>query len=214
MNSLAIAILTFSVAWSGITANPLSSLFGAIDVETPPFTVVSKGDKYEIRRYEPQLWAQVEYSVDPSADFGDQTSKGFRPLYEYIAGKNSRQEKIPMTAPVVMQRLSASTGQRRMAFIMPASLFKRLDQLPEPTNSNVQLVRVDQPLLLACTTFNMAINNQRLAEKEAELREKTNNDRVELVNGVELMRVGGYNPPWTLPWFRKNELCIPLVNQA
>lgn len=214
MNSFSIFILTLGFTVQLIMANPVTSFFGGVNVETPPFTIVSKGDNYEVRRYEPQLWAQVEYTVDPSTDFGDGSYVGFRPLFEYITGKNARKQKIPMTAPVVMQRLSMTTGKRRMAFIMPASLFKQLDQLPEPTNNNVQLVEVNQPLVLACKTFNMGINNKRLAEKEAELREKTATDLINLVTDVESIRVGGYNPPWTLPWFRTNELCIPLENQA
>ena len=214
MYSLTIIILASIASFHAVSANPFTSLFGAINSETPPFTVISKGDKYEIRRYEPQLWAQVEYTVDPTTDFGDKTREGFQPLFKYISGQNSREQKIPMTAPVIMQQLSNGTGQRRMAFIMPASQFARLDQLPEPTNSNVQLVLVNQPLVLACTTFNMGINNKRIAEKEAKLREKTSGDRIELSDGIESVRIGGYNPPWTLPWLRTNELCIPLTNQA
>jgi hypothetical protein len=193
-------------------ANPITNIFGAINSETPPFDVVSKGAKYEVRRYHPQLWAQVDYTVDASADFGD--SIGFQPLFQYITGKNEREQKIPMTAPVIMQQLASGSGHRRMAFIMPASQFSNLDQLPKPTNSNVTLVAINEPLVLACIKFNMGLTSKRVAAREAELRSATNADRIELVNEKESVRVGGYNPPWTLPWFRTNDVCIPLVNQA
>jgi hypothetical protein len=195
-------------------SNPISSMFGAIDVETPSYTVVTKRDKYEVRRYAPQLWAQVEYQVDPSADFSDKTSVGFESLFQYIVGRNQKQVKIPMTAPVIMQQSSTVSGRRHMAFIMPASRFTSLDQLPQPTNANVKLIAVTDPRLLACITFNMGLNSKRVAEREAELREATTADRVGLVNGIDAVRVGGYNPPWTLPWLRTNEICVPLVNQA
>jgi hypothetical protein len=195
-------------------ANPTSHVDGVIDSETPPFDVVAKGATYEVRRYYPEIWAQVEYTVDPSTDINDKSSIGFQPLFEYITGKNERQQKIPMTAPVVMQQLTADFTRRSMAFIMPASQFTRVDQLPKPTASDVTLVTVNQPLVLACITFNMETTTKRVAEKEAELREGTKGDGIDLVNDRASLRVGGYNPPWTPPELRKNEVCIPLVNQA
>jgi hypothetical protein len=203
-------IASFHLSW----ANPLSHLFGSLNSEIPPYDIVTKGAKYEVRRYHAQLWAQDDYTVDASTDFGDKTSIGFQPLFQYITGKNERQQKIPMTAPVIMQQLAAGPGQRRMAFIMPASQFTSLDQLPNPTNSNVKLVAVNQPLKFACITFNMGLTSKRVATREAELREATKGDNIELSNEPESVRVGGYNPPWTLPWFRTNDICIPLVNQA
>jgi hypothetical protein len=60
----------------------------------------------------------------------------------------------------------------------------------------------------------MGLTSKRVAEREAELREATRADRIELINEREQVRVAVYNPPWTLPWFRTNEVCIPLANQA
>jgi hypothetical protein len=205
-----VLIASFHLAF----ANPISDLFGAINSETPPYDIVNKAAKYEVRRYRPQLWAQVDYTVDASTDFGDKSYIGFEPLFQYITGKNERQQKIPMTAPVIMQQLTPNTGNRRMAFIMPASQFSTLDQLPKPTNPNVTLVAVNQPLVFACIKFNMGITSKRVLAREAELRAATNTDGITLVNEQEVARVGGYNPPWTLPWFRTNEICIPSVNQA
>jgi len=211
MRSITIISCVLIVSFQLTLANPLTDLFGTIKSETLPFDIVSQGGSYEIRRYRSQLWAQFDYAVDASVDFGDKQSIGFEPLFQYITGKNEGQQKIPMTAPVIMQQIN--TGLRRMAFIMPASQFSRLDQLPKPTN-NVTIVAVNQPLVLACIKFNMGITSKRIAAKEAELREATNTDNIELVNERESVRVAGYNPPWTLPWFRTNEVCVPLTNQA
>lgn len=214
MHSLTLTSLLVLVGLQLAWSNPISHLFGAIDSETPPFTVISKGGTYEVRRYEPQLWAYVDYTVDPSTDYGDKQSVGFQPLFQYITGANDKQQKIPMTAPVVMQQLNADTSRRRMVFIMPASQFTKLEQLPKPTDAAVRLVAVDEPLVLACVTFNMGISTKRVNTREQELRAAATADKLPLVAERESIRVGGYNPPWTLPWFRKNELCIPLVNQA
>ena len=214
MYSSTVVVLALIAGLQAALANPISAIFGGVSTETPPFSVISKNDKYEIRRYQPQLWAQVEYTVDASTDFGDKNSAGFQPLFQYISGKNQREQKIPMTAPVIMQQTAPVSGQRRMAFIMPASQFTRLDQLPQPTDTNVKLVTVDAPLVLACSTFNMGLTSKRVAAREGELRQAAQSDRIELVSGFDVVRVGGYNPPWTLPWFRTNDLCIPLTNLA
>ena len=207
---LVVSILTCQYA----SGNVITSIFGSISTEQPQYTVVSKTDKYEIRRYGPQLWAEVDYMANPSGDFDDNNGAGFQPLFRYISGRNDRQKKIPMTTPVIMQRLGSGTGRRRMAFVMPASQYSRLSDLPQPTDSKVILVAVNEPLVLACIRFSMSLTNSRIAAKETELREAASANQVNLVSEMEAVRVAGYNPPWTLPPLRKNDICIPLVNQA
>ncbi|CAF3448107.1 unnamed protein product [Rotaria socialis] len=203
-------IASFQLAFS----NPLSQVFGALNIETPSYDIVMKGANYEVRRYHSQLWAQIDFTVDPSTDFGNKMSIGFQPLFQYITGKNAAGQKIPMTAPVIMQRLDSEYGRRRMSFIMSPSKFSTLDQLPKPINVNVKLVAVTDPVVLACIRFNMGLTSKRVGEREEELRKATATDRIQLVNERALVRVASYNPPWTLPWFRTNDICIPLVNQA
>lgn len=210
---IALSLLSM-VSFHLALANPLSSLFGVIDVETPPYDVVKENTKYQVRRYRPELWAKVEYIADPSVEFNKVASIGFRSLFRYISGNNDQKKKIPMTAPVIIQQLDSLYGHRRMSFIMPASQFTSLDQLPKPNDSNVKLVAVNDPLVLACIKFNMGMTNKRIAEKELELRTAAEADSTQLVAEQEFVRVAGYNPPWTLPWFRTNEICIPLANQA
>jgi hypothetical protein len=101
-----------------------------------------------------------------------------------------------------------------MAFIIPASQFSRHDQLLKPTNSNVTLIAVNQPLIFACIKFNMGLTSKRVIARETELREVTNADHIELVDEQESVCVGGYKLSWTLSWFRTNDVCIPLVNHA
>ena len=208
--TVCLALASFYAA----SANPLSKAFGPINSEMAPYDVVSRSSQYEIRRYQSQLWAQVDYTVNPSGAMESQTSMGFQPLFQYITGKNEGNEKIPMTAPVIMQQLVASNGQRRMAFIMPASRFTKLDQLPKPTDSNVKLIAVNDPLVFACIQFNMDLTKDLLVAREAELRAAARADGVALVGALESVRIGGYNPPRTAPELRTNDVCIPLVNQA
>lgn len=192
---------------------PLPTGFGPINSEMPPFTVISRGANYEVRRYQPQLWAQVDYTIDPSIDPSQQTSLGFQYLFQYITGKNDRAEKIPMTAPVINQQLTGAAGQQRMAFIMPGSLFTRLDALPKPTDPKVQIVSVNDPMVFACITFNMKLNKDLVATKEAELRQAAAAANLVLVKEAEAVRVEAYNSPYVVPELRTNDICIPLANQ-
>lgn len=212
-NMLRLALVFAIYAYVAYSA-PLPAGFGPINSETPPFTVISRGADYEVRRYQPQLWAQVDYTIDPSIDPNRQSSLGFQYLFQYITGNNDRAQKIPMTAPVVNQQLSGGANQRRMAFIMPGSLFSRLDALPKPNDPKVQLVAVNEPLVFACITFNMNLNQDLIATKEAELRRAVAADKIAVVQEPEAVRVEAYNAPYVPPEIRTNDICIPLVNQA
>ena len=137
--------------------------------EQPPYTVLSKTSVYEIRQYNQQLWAQVEYSLPKNNDFDEGGSLGFWPLYQFITGANNLKQQIPMTAPVAMQLLASSdpaTQIRRMAFIMPHSIFRTVDSLPTPTNPEVKLAVIDDVKPFACITFNMVMTTAKFKRKK------------------------------------------------
>jgi hypothetical protein len=182
--------------------------------EQPPYTILSKTSVYEIRQYDQQLWAQVEYNLPKGTDFSAGGALGFWPLFLFITGANNRQQQIPMTAPVASQLLASSvpaTQIRRMAFIMPHSIFRTLDSVPTPTNAEVKLVSVDDVKPFACITFNMDMTNARIQENEATLRQAAATDGVKLVTDPEQIRYQGYDSPSTPLEKRTNDVCIPLV---
>ncbi|CAF1217627.1 unnamed protein product [Didymodactylos carnosus] len=182
-------------------------------IEIPPYDVVTKKDLYEIRQYHKQVWAQYTYEVPLNTDFS-KVIKGFQPLYKYIAGNNEQKLKIAMTAPVVMkQKIGQSSILRLIAFIMSPSKFKSIDQLPKANDLNVKLVEADNIQQLACIRFNMNMNTRNNDKKEQELRAAATKDGVELLQEKAEVQYFGYNPPWTLPWFKRNEICIPIIVQ-
>jgi hypothetical protein len=184
------------------------------NAERPPYTVLSKTSVYEIRQYDKQLWAQVEYNLPKSTDFDAGGSLGFWPLFQFITGSNNRKQQIPMTAPVVSQLLASSdqaTQIRRMAFIMPHSIFRTLDSVPTPTNPEVKLAAVDDVKPFACITFNMAMTNAKIQEKEAALRQAAATDGVKLVTDPEQIRYQGYDSPMVPLEQRTNDVCIPVL---
>ena len=182
-------------------------------VEQPSYTVYSKKLVYEIRQYEAQVWAQVEYTVPASMDPSKSGTLGFMPLFKFISGANSRQQKIPMTAPVVSEFMpSSSSGAqvRRMAFIMPHSIFSTLDSVPTPTDPNVKLVAVDNGARFACTTFNMIMDRAQIQQETKILREAAASDGVMLSADTKQVRYQSYDAPYVPAEKRTNDICIPL----
>jgi hypothetical protein len=57
------------------------------------------------------------------------------------------------------------------------------------------------------------MSTEKNAEKEKELREATHRDGIQLSSNRNDVLYFGYNPPYTIPYFRKNEICIPIINQ-
>jgi len=181
--------------------------------EQPPYTLILKTSAYEIRQYEQQLWAQVEYTLPKNKDFDEGGSIGFSPLFKFITGANNLKQQIPMTAPVAMQLLPSSdpdTQTRTMAFIMPHSIFRTVASLPTPTDPEVKLAAIDDVKPFACITFNMVMTTARIQEKEAALRQAAAADGIKLVTDPAQIRYQAYDSPMVLPEKRTNDICIPL----
>jgi hypothetical protein len=91
----------------------MGTVFGKIDVETPPFKSIKKTGAYEIREYDSQLAATVTYTAE---DQMSNTGLPFRKLAGYIFGGNQSKkgpsnEKISMTAPVITEKGSEFNGK-------------------------------------------------------------------------------------------------------
>jgi len=189
-------------------------MFGGINVETPSYDVISKKDGYEIRRYHKLFLAQNTYQVPSDTDFSSKGGTGFFPLFRFISGNNDKQTKISMTAPVIMQETDGDKGVKRtMSFIMSPSTFNSLDQVPTAKDENIRIVEQTNAHDMACITFNMSMSTEKNAAKEKELREAAHRDGIQLSSNKNDVLYLGYNPPYTIPYFRKNEICIPIINQ-
>lgn len=180
--------------------------------EEQRYTVERKFPKFEVRRYEACVCADVSVN----GDFESAGNIGFRPLIGYISGNNQPNSKIAMTAPVVQESvvkiamtspvLQHSSGQESIiSFVMPAGM--TLDGLPIPTNSKVSLREVPEQLVAVARLsgrWNLATYLKHVAELEAGISEAGFKS-----NGSP--RFARFDPPWT-PWFmRRNEIQIPIA---
>jgi hypothetical protein len=188
-------------------------MFGGISSEMPPFELLAKKNGYEIRRYGKQCLARVTYDVPKTADFSSESGTGFFPLFKYISGNNVTDTKISMTAPVIMNESgNGERVKRSMSFIMSPSKFTELRQLPLANDGTVQLVEEENSRPMACITFNMSMSTERNTAKENELRQAACRDGIQLSTDPADVQYFGYNAPFTIPYFRRNEICIPVVS--
>ena len=185
----------------------------AMATEEPKFTVLEKTPPFELRSYAPMILAEVK--VEGSLD--EASSQGFRLIAAYIFGQNQVSEKIAMTAPVAVEEqvsksakiamtapvnIESTAGQWTVSFVMPSEY--TMESLPKPLNPKVQLRQIP-PVKRAVIGFSGFYNENKVAEKTLELEEwmKTKN-----LQGMSVPKFARYNPPWTLPFMRRNEIMI------
>lgn len=190
------------------------SMLGIRTEEQPRYEVLAREGRFEVRRYAPYLSATV---VTPGTFRGTQR-ESFRALAGYIFGKNQasaripmtapvamepKAEKIPMTAPVLMQESGA--GAWAMTFALPSRY--TLETAPKPLDSRVVLREVPSETV-ATARYTWSFSEARARRHEAGLRAWLTAQGAYKPLGEA--RISGYDPPWTIPFLRRNEVMIPV----
>lgn len=171
----------------------------AMATEEPKYTVLKQTEDFELRRYDEQLVAQTWVTGDQ-----DTASRaGFKILADYIFGNNSaangESRKISMTAPVSIQQ---TEDKWRVQFTMPSQY--TLQTLPKPNNPNIEIVEVPAQTY-GVIKFSGLAGTEKVAAKTKELQSWMQAQNLTITGKPELAR---YNPPWTLPFMRRNEIMI------
>lgn len=191
------------------------SVFGNPGVEIAPYNVYQQDGDIEIRYYEELVLVSTPM-IDEERNRG-----AFGKLFNYISGENAGEAKIDMTAPVLMD--STQTGGQKiamtapvivdqeddannptMSFVLPSQF--TLDTAPRPTDPDVTLNTLSE-LRVAAIRFSgtLSENNTQKHRKQLEAWIETNGYTI-----VGPYKTAGYNPPWTLPNMRRNEILIPV----
>lgn len=183
--------------------------------EEPEFKLISQDGEFEVREYKPKIIAIVEVE----GDFDDASSQGFKLLADYIFGNNlldGSSKKISMTAPVEMTLLSENlsitssimddevNNKWLVNFIMPKEY--SLDSLPKPNNPKVNIVEIPAEKY-AVIVFSGLVREASYAEKVELLSDYLKRNNYIQQGAIKIAR---YNPPWTLPFLRKNELMVKI----
>lgn len=167
-------------------------------VKEPKFIILIKKDGYEIRSYDPYIDARVTVS----GTYREAMSAGFRILAGYIFGGNAKKQSIAMTAPVSEILLESNT--RVVAFVIPEEC--TLATLPTPNDKRIQIIEVPSHTS-AVLRYSGGTTAERAVAMKAKLLAHLKRDSVVVV-GVP--RGAGYNPPWTPPFIRRNEILVDI----
>jgi hypothetical protein len=184
--------------------------------EEPAYTVVREIDGVEIRRYGPRIAAETAVASDEEAA----RNEGFRRLARYIFGANSGSDKIAMTAPVAQQQsekiaMTAPVATQRgsaddwvIRFFMPSKY--TMDTLPKPKDDRVRLVEVPGETV-AVLRYNGSYSPEAVAARTTQLLEALHRNDIEAV-GDPLSWF--YDPPWTVPFRRRNEVVVGVAGDS
>ena len=167
----------------------------AIAIEEPEYQMEKAWDaeQIEIRAYAARVMAVTDMAEDPNG--------GFRVLAGYIFGGNAEEQKIAMTAPVQQ----SMAGEKEMAFMIPAEY--ALEDLPEPEDQRVSF-REAPAYTAAVIQFSGWASADKADENWQQLRQFLIAEGIDITGEPTLNQ---YNPPWTLPFMRRNEIIVPVA---
>lgn len=209
MGVIAVIVVGLLGAWSAV------GYASTAGIETPAYTVVSKARGYEIREYPGFIRAEVTVP----GPYDEAINRGFRAVAGYIFGGNTakagiamtapvlaekKSQEIAMTAPVLAERAEGAEEQYTVSFVMPKEW--TMATLPVPDNAAVTLREVPKTRY-AVLKFRGYAQAKRCEAKKAALRKALERDGVATL-GEPI--VAQYDPPWTPPFMRKNEIQIAL----
>jgi hypothetical protein len=210
---LAAALLTAGCSTVGVRSG----------TEEPAHTVVERIGEVEIRRYGPRIAAQTVVTGSSEAA----RNRGFQRLAGYIFGDNTSRSSIAMTAPVAqapepggpagsrsiamtapVAQGPAGSGRWVIQFFMPGAW--TMETLPIPRDPAVSLVELP-PESYAVLRFSGLAGTQAVAARQAELAAAVQASTW-TADGEPV--VWFYDPPWTVPPLRRNEVAVRVTSTA
>ena len=200
-----ITVLT-SVFLAGCT------VFGIRTADEPKYQVLSDYGHIQIRQYPALVVAQTEVN----ADYKNSSSQGFQRLAGYIFGNNKKQHKMAMTVPVIQKQeaetmaMTAPVIQQKsgsvwlMAFVLPSEY--SVATAPVPLDPAV-LIKEIPGKKVAVIRYSGNLSEQGIEEKSEALKNWLDKQGYQAISSS---RSAAYDPPWTLPFLRRNEVHIDI----
>ncbi len=189
----------------------LASYVAIRTLEEPKYDVVRKTPSYEIRNYKKFIVASVSVEWNQA----ESLNAGFRLLAGYIFWGNTSSTSISMTAPVsetpisqkIAMTIPVSTtpwegANREVTFSMPWKY--TLSTLPKPNDARVILKEIPEETR-AVLRYTLWSNDARSEKKKDLLLKALSQDAVIFSGSVSTQY---YNPPFTIPFMRRNEVSV------
>ncbi len=204
------------------------SLFSpiAMAIEEPSYQVLASEGPFEIRRYAPMLVAETWMD----GDMDEASNKGFRLIASFIFGHNQRPEsdqtsKIAMTAPVTIEPQSSpiatsapmtlepqagaggleAVKRWRIHFVMPSAY--TMASIPKPRNDAIQLREISAKTFVV-HQYSWLNTHHRVQQKMQDTLQWAQHKSLQVIGTPQLAR---YDPPWTLPMFKRNEIMVEVA---
>jgi uncharacterized protein YceK len=189
-------------------------LGGCATVASPEYKVLEQREGYEVRQYNTHLLAETEVR----GPYRQSLNQGFRILFDFISGNNEGKAPIEMTAPVLQETkpepekigmtapvLTESQEDKNViAFIMPTKY--TMKTLPRPKDLRVK-IRETPPRKVAVLTYSGYATEERVRKEVDRMRSLLARDGI---RPASTFHSAQYNPPWTLPFLRRNEIMVDL----
>ncbi|MCH8500556.1 MAG: heme-binding protein [Aliidiomarina sp.] len=190
----------------------------AMATEEPKYEVLEQRGPVELRLYQPMLIAETWVT----GSMNEASNRGFRVLADFIFGNNTaesgRSQDIAMTSPVTMKPQSVEISMTapvtmqqndnrwRVHFVMPSKY--SYETLPKPNNSQVQVRQVPTQTY-AVVSFSGFAGERRTKQIATELLAWMQDQGLTPLGSPEVAR---YDPPWRLPFLRRNEIMIAYLD--
>ena len=169
-------------------------------IEEPKYHVVTLNNNIEFRCYNSLTIAEVIISGDRKSVI----NKGFRILADYIFGNNKSNTKIAMTAPVMQFHTSTIIKDNAwaIAFVMPNEY--QYKNLPAPYNQEIKFKKIRAKKFLAIKFSGNATDGSIKNNEDKLFSYLGKNNFIVIFPAIYAF----YNPPWTLPFLKRNEVII------
>ena len=192
------------------------SVFSVVGIRTadePNYQVLNDYDNIQIRQYPPLLVAQTQVT----GDYKTSGKQGFKRLAGYIFGDNQAQQTIEMTTPVMQEQkesefieMTTPVLQQHvgdvwtMAFMIPSSY--TLATVPKPLDPEVKLTELPSKKV-AVLSYTGRLTEANIQEKSTELQTWLSEHHYTPLSPAQS---AAYDPPWTVPFLRRNEIHIEI----
>ncbi len=197
------------------------SIFGIRSgYEEAAYELLLDDGKFEVRQYEDALVARTV----TRGDMSEAGSAAFRRLGGYIFGKNVTRDSVAMTTPVLQEELKSSGASESESIAMTTPVFQEesaegtwvqtfvlpreytMETLPVPTDPTVELARA-RGLKVAVVRYSGLRSTRKIEEQTERLRAWMSERGLV---ATDAPRSAAYDPPWTIPFLRRNEVQIPI----
>ena len=151
------------------------------------YTMVSKSELYEVRKYSDRLVIETSISNEGSS---------FRKLFNYISGNNDKNEEIKMTTPVTQME---KKGNMTMQFYLPSKFNK--ENTPVPSNSDIKILNIKEGYY-AVIRYSGRASEKNFTKHKSILENELKRDDLSILSAPIKAT---YDGPFTLPMNRRNE---------